>query len=116
MAPYDHVVDSIRRLKQMGLKIAVFSNKPHLNAIKVVETIFGKGTFDHIQGQADRIPMKPDPAGVFEILRIFGVNKDAVGVCWGFRPREELEKYGADALLEDPSQIAELAEEKLHTH
>ncbi|MDD6685261.1 MAG: HAD family hydrolase [Lachnospiraceae bacterium] len=137
VAPYEHVVDSIRRLKQMGLKIAVFSNKPHLNAIKVVETIFGKGTFDHIQGQADRIPMKPDPAGVFEILRIFGVNKDqvlyfgdtntdmmtahnagvfAVGVCWGFRPREELEKYGADALLEDPSQIAELAEEKLHTH
>ena len=38
----------------------------------------------------------------------------AVGVCWGFRPREELEKYGADALLEDPSQIAELAVEMEH--
>ena len=136
VVPYPHVVDSIQKLKKLGLKIAVFSNKPHKNAIKVVETIFGKGTFDHIQGQEERVPMKPDPSGVFEILRLFGVEKKqvlyfgdtntdmrtahnagvtAVGVCWGFRPREELEQYGADILLEDPAQIAELAEKKLQT-
>lgn len=135
VVPYDHVTDSIKKLKELGLKIAVFSNKPHLNAIKVVETIFGKGIFDHIQGQADRIPIKPDPTGVFEILRIFGLEKDqvlyfgdtntdmltahnagvrAVGVCWGFRPRTELEQYGADILLDDPAQIAQLAEKELH--
>ncbi len=99
VAPYDHVVDSIRRLKQMGLKIAVFSNKPHLNV-----RIFGVNKDQVLYfGDTNTDMMTAHNAGVF-----------AVGVCWGFRPREELEKYGADALLEDPSQIAELAVEMEH--
>ena len=126
VVPYDHMVWALEELKRNGVKIAVFSNKPHESAIGVVETVFGKGLFDHIQGQTDLIPIKPDPAGVFEILEKFGVEKDeclyfgdtntdmltahnagvtAVGVTWGFRPKEELVKHGAKVLLDKPMDL-----------
>ena len=64
--PYEYVPETLKKLRDCGCKLAVFSNKPHLSAVNVVETILGKNTFDHIQGQTDRIPIKPDPTGVFE--------------------------------------------------
>ncbi len=124
--PYENIVWALGELKRMGIKIAVFSNKPHKSAVSVVETIFGKGCFDHIQGQTDLIPIKPDPSGVFEILAKFGAAKSeclyfgdtntdmmtahnagvtAVGVTWGFRPRTELEEYGADILIDNAREI-----------
>lgn len=124
--PYPHVMDSLHELKSRGIKLAVFSNKPHNSAINVVETIFGKGIFDHVQGQTDRIPIKPDPTGVFEILDIFGVEKSealyfgdtntdmmtgrnaglfTVGVTWGFRPRKELEDYHADMIIDSAADF-----------
>ena len=127
--PYDHIVWALEKLKEHGVKITVLSNKPHESAVNVVETIFGKGLFDHIQGQTDKIPIKPDPTGVFEILDRFGAEKEeclyfgdtntdmltahnagvtAVGVTWGFRPRAELEKYNADIIIDSAKEIPEL--------
>ncbi|MBR0469275.1 MAG: HAD family hydrolase [Mogibacterium sp.] len=124
--PYDHIEWALDELKKRGVKIAVFSNKPHESAVSVVETIFGKGVFDHIQGQTDRIPIKPDPTGVFEILEKFGAKKEeclyfgdtntdmqtgnnagvtTVGVTWGFRPRSELEANNADIIIDSPEEI-----------
>ena len=129
--PYDHVVWALEQLKGRGIKVAVLSNKPHENAVRVVEKIFGPGYFDHIQGQTDWISIKPDPCGVFAILEKFGARKDeclyfgdtntdmltahnagvtAVGVTWGFRPRAELEACGADILIDDPAEIPGLVE------
>ena len=124
--PYDHIEWALDELKKRGVKIAVFSNKPHESAVSVVETIFGKGVFDHIQGQTDRIPIKPDPTGVFEILEKFGAKKEeclyfgdtntdmqtgnnagvtTVGVTWGFRPRSELEANNTDIIIDSPEEI-----------
>lgn len=129
--PYDYIPWALEQLKSRGIIVAVLSNKPHENAVRVVEKIFGHGYFHHIQGQTDRIPIKPDPAGVEEILSKFGCGKDeclyfgdtntdmltahnagvtAVGVTWGFRPRAELQQYKADILIDDPRQIVPLAE------
>lgn len=128
--PYRNIPEALEALKKAGIRIAVFSNKPHLSAVSVVETIFGKGLFDHIQGQTERIPIKPDPAGVFEILDKFGADRDeclyfgdtdtdmltghnagvtTVGVTWGFRPRSELEEYKADIIITDAAEIPGLA-------
>lgn len=128
--PYRNIPEALETLKKSGIRIAVFSNKPHLSAVSVVETIFGKGVFDHIQGQTERIPIKPDPAGVFEILDKFGADRDeclyfgdtdtdmltghnagvtTVGVTWGFRPRSELEEYKADIIITDAAEIPGLA-------
>lgn len=129
--PYPHVIESLHALKDKGIKIAVFSNKPHESAVNVVETIFGKGLFDHVQGQTDRIPIKPDPAGVYEIIKEFGVKKEeclyfgdtntdmmtghnaglyTVGVTWGFRPRAELEEYKADCIIDSAADIPGLTD------
>ena len=129
--PYPHVIESLHALKDKGIKIAVFSNTPHESAVNVVETIFGKGLFDHVQGQTDRIPIKPDPAGVYEILKEFGVKKEeclyfgdtntdmmtghnaglyTVGVTWGFRPRVELEEYKADCIIDSAADIPGLTD------
>ena len=126
MEPYDYVEWALNELKAKGIRIAVFSNKPHASAVSVVETIFGKGLFDHIQGQTDRIPIKPDPTGVYEILKEFGADKSeclyfgdtntdmmtghnagvtTVGVTWGFRPRTELEEYKADIIIDSAREI-----------
>jgi phosphoglycolate phosphatase len=104
----------------------VLTNKPYLQAIEVVETIFGTDTFDVIQGQEPDIPRKPDPAGAFRVMKKLDVNPEdcmyfgdtktdmktghaaglfTVGVTWGFRPRTELEEYHADRILDDPDQI-----------
>ena len=129
--PYPHVIESLHALKDKGIKIAVFSNKPHESAVNVVETIFGKGLFEHVQGQTDRIPIKPDPAGVYEILKEFGVKKEeclyfgdtntdmmtghnaglyTVGVTWGFRPRAELDEYKADCIIDSAADIPGLTD------
>ena len=50
------------------MKIAVLSNKPHAESIHVIETLFGKGYFDVIQGQKEEVAIKPSPEGVFQIL------------------------------------------------
>ena len=67
--PCEGVPRLLRALKERGVKIAVLSNKPHEEAVNVVETLFGKGYFDLIQGQKPGIPIKPDPSGVFAILK-----------------------------------------------
>ena len=133
--PYEHIVESLHALKDAGIIITVFSNKPHTSAVNVVETLFGKGMFDYIQGQTDRIPIKPDPAGVFEILAKYGVSADeclyfgdtntdmltahnagvtSVGVSWGFRPRSELEAYDAEIIIDDPAEIPGLIGRKVY--
>ena len=76
--------------------------------------------------EPDRIPIKPDPTGVYEILKEFGADKSeclyfgdtntdmmtghnagvtTVGVTWGFRPRTELEEYKADIIIDSAREI-----------
>ena len=118
--PYDGMRELLASLKERGLKTAVFSNKPHPNAVDVVESLFGPACFDVIQGQEPSFPKKPSPEGVYRILRRLqaeaaetvyvgdscvdmDTGKNAglmtVGVLWGFRDAQELTAHGADALV-----------------
>lgn len=124
--PYDGIPELLTELKKREMKIAVLSNKPHDQTIDVIETLFGKGYFDIIQGQKDGLPIKPDPAGVFTILEQLNLSagdilylgdtatdmktgKSAgaftVGALWGFRERTELEEAYADALISHPLDL-----------
>ena len=131
--PYPQIRETVKALKVRGVKNAVFSNKPHTAAVQVVEAVFGKGFFDYIQGQTAEIPRKPDPAGVFRIMKEFSVRPEeclyfgdtntdmetghaaglyTVGVAWGFRPRSELEAYHADCIINQPAEILQVYREK----
>ena len=124
--PYEGIPELLAALKEKGLKIAVLSNKPHDQTIDVIETLFGKGYFDIIQGQKDGLPIKPDPAGVFAILKQLNLTAEdilylgdtatdmktgksagafTVGALWGFRDRKELEEGHADAIIAHPLEL-----------
>lgn len=126
--PYEGIPELLAALKEKGLKIAVLSNKPHDQTIDVIETLFGKGYFDIIRGQKDGVPIKPDPAGVFAILRQWYLTAEdilylgdtatdmktgksagafTVGALWGFRDRRELEEGHADAIIVHPLELLE---------
>jgi len=132
VAPYPNIQEMLDTLKTRGIHLAVCSNKLHSGAISVVETIFGKGTFEAIQGQTDLVPLKPDPAGVRSIMERLcvapseclyfgdtGTDMDtagnagirAIGVTWGFRSREELLSHGAARLIDDPLEILDLLDD-----
>lgn len=124
--PYDGIPELLAALKEKGVKIAVLSNKPHDQTVDVIETLFGKGYFDIIQGQKDGLPIKPDPSGVFDILKQLDLTVNdilylgdtatdmktgksagafTVGALWGFRDRKELEEGRADAIIAHPLEL-----------
>lgn len=130
--PFEGILELLEHLKQEGLKIAVFSNKPHAAAIDVVNKIFGSDMFHKVQGQTEMIPRKPSPIGALAIAKEFGAepceclycgdtNTDmdtgkaagmfTIGVTWGFRPRTELEEHEADLIVDAPGEILEFAKE-----
>lgn len=124
--PYDGIQELLAALKAQEVKIAVLSNKPHAETVNVIESLFGKGCFDVIQGQKENVAIKPSPEGAFQILEQLGVGaaevvylgdtatdmktgKNAgfftVGALWGFRDRTELEEGGADAVISYPLEL-----------
>lgn len=127
--PYQGIPELIAGLKERGIKIAVLSNKPHAETVNVIETLFGKGCFDSIQGQKENVAIKPSPEGVFQIMEALGLTEEeilylgdtatdmktgksagafTVGALWGFRDRTELEEGGADVIIAHPLQVLEL--------
>lgn len=126
VVPYDGIRELLAALKEKQVKIAVLSNKPHAETVNVIETLFGKGYFDVIQGQKENVAIKPSPEGVFQILEQLGLRVEDVlylgdtstdmktgksagaltlGALWGFRDRQELEENHADAIIEHPLDV-----------
>lgn len=126
---YDGIRELLKELKDMGIKIAVCSNKPDNVVHFVLENIFGRDYFDYVTGVKDGMPTKPDPYAVLKICDTLNVkpseclflgdtNVDiftaknagmtSVGVLWGFRSRTELVQAGADYIAETPHVILQL--------
>lgn len=124
--PYEGIPELLAALKAQEIRIAVLSNKPHEETVNVIETLFGKGFFDAIQGQKENVAIKPSPEGVFRILEQLNVkvseilylgdtgtdmktgkNAEAftVGALWGFREKQELEEGGADVVISHPLEL-----------
>jgi phosphoglycolate phosphatase len=127
--PYPGMADLAAELRRRKVRTAVFSNKPDLVSQLVVEGLFPRGTFDLVQGEIPGLPRKPDPAGAWEILvRLELTPRETIlmgdsevdmetaintgcfplGVSWGFRPREVLEKAGAARIIERPEELLKM--------
>ena len=134
--PYAGILELLAYLKQAGIKISVLSNKPHERTIENIETVFGKGYFDYIQGEreSEGIKRKPDPSGVYQIMNYFNLNReeclyigdtntdmqtgknaglDTVGVTWGFRPESELVAFHPEYVAHVPADIQKAIESKI---
>lgn len=127
-APYDGVIDLMRKLKQSGIRMAIVSNKDDA-AVKTLADIYFEGMVDAAIGQRKDLQKKPAPDMVLAALKELGVNKqDAVyigdsdvdlatarntglpciSVEWGFRDRKCLEECGAECIVKNTEELADL--------
>lgn len=123
---YEGIPEMLKALKDKGIHLAVLSNKPDRQTVKVVKAIFGEELFDYAQGQKEGIRRKPEPDGVWYLIEQMHVSKEeclyigdsevdaatgrnaglkTIGVLWGFRDRKTLETAGADDLIDRPDEL-----------
>ena len=128
VVPYDGMIETLQKLKEEGILLAVCTNKPQAATDKVIHTLFGD-LFDIMVGQRDGLPRKPAPDSALLIAETLGVRPEecmyvgdtatdmqtglgagmfTVGALWGFRTREELVSNHAQALAEKPTDLLDI--------
>lgn len=126
---YPGIRSLLSQLKEQGIQLAVFSNKPDEFVKKIVGELFEKETFIGIMGNRKEYPKKPDPAQLKELQMQLGykdeeclyvgdsdvdiltgknANYQTVGVTWGYRSKELLLETGAEFLAETADKLMEL--------
>ena len=126
--PYDGILELLSALKERGIQIAVLSNKQHHVTRQIIPKFFGD-SFSVCLGQREGVAIKPDPVGVFEILKEWNIDAahclyigdtgtdmecgnaahmETVGVTWGFRKREELVQAQAQHIIDHPMELLSL--------
>lgn len=128
--PYEGVIEMLKSLSSINIKLAVASNKFMEGAQALVNKYFSEIKFSSVFGQRTNVPMKPNPQIVYDIMNELGLtNKEeiiyvgdtgtdmqtavnagitSIGVLWGFRSEEELKKYGAEYTVKRPEEILRL--------
>ena len=127
--PYDGIYEVLHTLQEEGWSLAVASNKFDEGTQKLVRSIFPDIHFSAIYGNKEGFPLKPDAAllelimkecdadvattwmigdsGV-DIQTAKNAGMRSIGCSWGFRPRTELEEFGADYIVDTPSEILQI--------
>lgn len=134
-APYPGIPELLDALKAEGIQTAVFSNKADPLCGKIIEHYFGAGSFSIVRGNRPGVPTKPDPTGVYTLMKDLGADTSstlfvgdsdvdiltghnaglpAMGALWGFRGRAELTAAGADALAAVPADILDFVHKANH--
>ncbi len=128
--PYAGMEDVVEALHARGLRQGVLSNKPEVFTKACVERFFPKGQLDPVWGLVEGRAKKPDPQGALEMAKEWGLEPEdilyvgdtntdmqtavaagmfALGVTWGFRPKEELLEHGAQGMVEQVEEILDWA-------
>jgi phosphoglycolate phosphatase len=134
--PYPYLKETLQKVKDMGIKLFVYTNKPEKIAEEVASACFGEGFFDCLIGIPLGGVIKPDPKAFIEKTKPFGFSYDReayfgdsgtdletafnigipnrYSVTWGYKTREFLSSYKIPptALLDDPREILLVAEGK----
>ena len=129
--PYNGMPELLQDLRDMGVAMAVASNKYQKAVSKIIPHYFPDIDFVAIEGQKEGVNVKPDPSIVFSILAKTKMAKadclyvgdsgvdmetarraciDSVGVTWGFRSKKELVEYHANAIVGNPIDILDIVE------
>jgi phosphoglycolate phosphatase len=124
--PYPGICDAVKAIKELGVKTAVLSNKPHHDAQSVVAYYFGNDLFDVVMGQKPHNHPKPALDGCYEIESELNIHDhimfvgdtsvdmatavnagyDSVAVTWGFRKPEEITPH--TYIIDEPHQLLEI--------
>jgi phosphoglycolate phosphatase len=124
--PYEGIPEMLAEMQKRGLALTILSNKPHEFAVPTVQHFFPDTKFEVVFGSRPGVERKPAPDAVFEILDILELSRTevlyvgdtatdmltakaaglrAVGVSWGFRTVDELQKAGADHIIDRPEEL-----------
>lgn len=127
--PFENIKNMLKILKEKNIKLAVLSNKPHERTLDVVKKIFPENYFDYVLGYKNEETKKPSPKGAIHICNYLTIPNESciyvgdtdtdmqtgknakmytVGVTWGFRKKEELEKNGADIIINNPLELIDI--------
>ncbi|WP_291099905.1 MULTISPECIES: HAD family hydrolase [unclassified Flavobacterium] len=123
--PYDGIFELLDHLISRNMKLSVFSNKADELTKEITAALF-PNYFDPIVGLTTESLKKPNPFEAVEISKSLGLKAEeiifvgdsgidmqtatnanifAVGVLWGYRPKEELISNGAKYLLSHPLDL-----------
>ena len=127
-APYPGVMDLLARLKAVGCRMAVVSNKPDPAVRELNEYFFG-GLIETAIGEKTGIRRKPAPDTLLEAMRLLEADRkecvyigdtevdlqtaenaglNCICVAWGFRSIEELQSAGAEAIVGTAEELEKL--------
>lgn len=124
--PYEGIPETLSRLKERGVRMAIVSNKMQ-EATEHLRQRFFSDYINVAIGESRKIKRKPAPDAVVEALRLLGCNdRDravyigdsdvdietarasglrCISVLWGFRNRRFLLDHGADCLIDTPAEL-----------
>jgi phosphoglycolate phosphatase len=122
---YPGVVETLSALRELGLPLAVVTNKPYAATIDILEALGLRAYFDAVVG-GDTLPeRKPHPAPILAALRHLGVTPEAAlmvgdnyhdvqaaraagvrafAVTYGYSHKRHAE-LGADHLIDTMSEL-----------
>lgn len=124
-APYMGVMGLLKQLYEENYKLAIISNKFD-KAVKALNKIYFEEFIKVALGETENVPKKPAPDMMFSVLKELGSSTDKavfvgdsevdaktaknagvtfVGVTWGFRDREVLEREGASHIINEPQEL-----------
>ncbi|MDR1971164.1 MAG: HAD family hydrolase [Treponema sp.] len=130
--PYPGILPLLAELSRRKVRRAVLSNKPDAVACLVIGNLFPPETFSLVQGELPGVPRKPDPAAAWDLLVKLGctpretilagdsevdmetarnIGCFPLGVSWGFRSPQVLEKAGAARIIGRPEELLGLIRE-----
>lgn len=131
---YDGVEDLLRELKASGKKMIVATSKPEEFAVEILKHFNLYQYFDFVGGasmdekrvkKSDVIAYALEKGDVTDLDAVvmigdrehdvYGAKQigvDSIGVLYGYGDYEELKQAGADYIVERPSEILKIVEEK----
>lgn len=124
--PFDGIIEVLEELKKSYL-VAVCSNKPYQDTLKVVNTYFGD-IFDYVYGYTPKFKIKPSPEVIYHICESLNVNLndailigdsevdikcaknsniDSILCMWGYLHLKDLDGCMPTYMVESPKEILE---------
>ena len=124
-APYEGIIPLMERMKALGMKQAVISNKPD-SAVQPLVKEFFDGLLDYAVGESKGVRRKPAPDMVLAAADKLGVNTekcvyigdtevdlltaknagmDCIAVSWGFRSTQQLKAAGAEIIADSVEEL-----------
>lgn len=126
---YDGIDILLKKLKKMGIKLAIVSNKPQTSTDEVYARYLKDYQFDYVYGQRPNFETKPSAQPTLFVLKELGLKPEeavfvgdgetdmqtainsgvtAIGVLWGYRNEQQLKMAGGKYFAADAEILLQL--------